>query len=118
MISKDEFEGPEHAFTRLDANEDGQITEDEGLAPRRRMGEGGPRGDMDPAARWDRMLERLDADESGTISQEEFPGPDHAFARMDADGDGQITQDEAAQMRRGRRGGGPGMGQGAHGAQQ
>ncbi|MFW6437537.1 MAG: EF-hand domain-containing protein [Armatimonadota bacterium] len=114
VISKDEFQGPEHAFTRLDANADGQITQDEGLAPRQRMGEGGPqRGNIDPAARWQRMLEHLDADASGTISQEEFPGHEQAFARIDANGDGQITQDEAAQVGQGRRGGGgPGMGQG------
>ena len=114
VIAKDEFEGPEHAFARLDANADGQITEAEGLAPRMRMGQGGPqRGNIDPEARWQRMLEHLDADKSGTISQEEFLGRDQAFARIDANSDGQITQDEAAQMGQGRRGGGgPGMARG------
>lgn len=115
VISKDEFNGPEHAFTRLDANEDGQITQEEALAtPARRGGDGGPGHErMNPEERWARMLEHLDADGSGTISQDEFPGRDEVFARIDADGDGQITQDEmqeAAQRMRQRKGNGPGNG--------
>jgi Ca2+-binding EF-hand superfamily protein len=113
-ISQNEFPGPDEVFARIDTNDDGHISQDEAVAMRSRRGQGGPhRGRLDPGQRWQRMLERLDADNSGTISQDEFPGCDEVFARIDADGDGQITKEEAAKAvrhRRGARGGGPGAG--------
>ncbi|NLO06943.1 MAG: hypothetical protein GX131_14045 [candidate division WS1 bacterium] len=115
-VSQDEFSGPDHAFTRLDADGDGQLTEAEVLAAAPRMqqrqdGEGGGRGArLAPAERWQQMLSTWDADESGTISREEFRGQDHAFDRLDADANGQITEEEAlaakAAMRQGGRGAG------------
>jgi hypothetical protein len=116
-LSQDEFPGPDRAFDHVDANDDGQITAEEaGQAAKmrraRRGGQGGPgHGPMDPAERWEKMLEHLDADGSGTISQDEFPGRDEVFEKIDADGNGEITQEEAADARprRGHRGG-PGHG--------
>lgn len=49
----------------------------------------------DRGARLEKMLERLDTDQSGTISFEEFSSRgDERFAKHDADEDGIITQDE------------------------
>ena len=66
---------------------------------------GGQHGQMDPAQRWQHMLERLDTNKDGKISKDEFPGADKVFDRIDANGDGFITEDEAAAMGN-RRGGG------------
>lgn len=100
-IDADEFKGPEEAFTRMDKNGDGSITRDElrggqrgGFAP----AQGGPqglRGDMDPAARWQQMLERSDANNDGKISAEEFKGPEEVLKFLDANNDGVITEEEA-----------------------
>jgi Ca2+-binding EF-hand superfamily protein len=127
-ISADEFNGPGHAFSRLDADANGILTEEEVLDAasrmRQRRAEDGQRhGQVDPRARWQRMMEQWDADESGTISEDEFRGPDHAFARIDADGNGEITEDEALaarqQERRGQRDGAErGQGNGQGGAPQ
>ncbi|MCD6360951.1 MAG: EF-hand domain-containing protein [Armatimonadetes bacterium] len=103
-ISKDEFPGRDEVFDRIDANGDGFITEDEAAAIGNRRG-GGQRGQMDPAQRWQRMLERQDTNKDGKISKDEFPGRDEVFDRIDANGDGFITEDEAAAMGN-RRGGG------------
>ncbi|MGI5818772.1 MAG: EF-hand domain-containing protein [Armatimonadota bacterium] len=97
-ISQEEFGGPDHAFTRLDTDGDGYLTEAEVLeaGPRQRRAEDGQqRGQVDPQARWQRMIEQWDADGDGQISREEFRGQDHAFDRLDADGDGFLTEDEA-----------------------
>ena len=44
------------------------------------------------------MFEKLDADGNGTISKEEFPGPDRKFDRIDADGNGEISREELKQL--------------------
>ncbi len=126
-ISKDEFPGPDEIFDRIDGDDDGFISEAEaetaaaaGERMRKNMhegGEGGPgqgqRGqrNADPAARWAAMLEHLDTDNDGKISQDEFQGPDEAFDRIDANDDGFITEDEAQAIGANRGGyGGPGQG--------
>lgn len=126
VISQDEFNGPEHAFARLDANEDGQITQEEALAATPRQGRqagqaGMQRGNVNPEQRWQRMLERHDADNSGTISQDEFMGRDEVFDAIDANDDGQISEDElgqAAQQFRQRQGARMGGGHGPNAGQQ
>lgn len=53
----------------------------------------GERGDR--AARLEKMLDRLDTDQSGTVSFEEFASRgNNLFAKHDADGDGLITAEE------------------------
>lgn len=68
----------------------------------------------DPQARWQKMLEKWDADGDGKISKDEFQGPENMFARIDANGDGVITQDEIRGMK--GRGGAPGEPGGRRGA--
>ena len=115
-ISREEFPAPAELFAKIDADGDGQITQDEALVmPARRAGEGGERGErrgqVGPEARWQRLLEGHDADGNGTISRDEFRGADDVFDRIDADGDGQITQEEAGEIG-GRLRGGAGLGRG------
>lgn len=39
-------------------------------------------------------LARLDKDDDGKISQDEFPGPDEHFTKLDADQDGYLSESE------------------------
>jgi hypothetical protein len=129
MISREEFPGQPQAFARIDADESGQISQQEAVAGeathQMRQGQRGRlQGMVDPQARWERLMDHHDADGNGEIARQEFGGPDHAFARLDADGNGSLTKDEvlsaAPRMQQGRvqdgqrhgRGFGRGMGQG------
>lgn len=85
-ITREEFTGPEGAFDRLDANNDGAITEDELPRP------GAGTATRGPAAR---RLMAMDRDGDGKVSREEFSGPARLFDRLDGDGDGAITAGEA-----------------------
>jgi len=69
-------------------------------APRR----GDAQRQMDPAARWQRMLDRWDENGDGKISADEFQGAENMFARLDANGDGELTQDEMRAPRAGAQG--------------
>lgn len=52
-----------------------------------------------------KIIERLDADGSGTISADEAKGPlAKNFERVDADGDGEITKSELARHQKERKG--------------
>lgn len=47
-----------------------------------------------------KMLEKFDADGSGTISKEEFlKSSEDRFSKMDTNGDGEITKEEAKAMK-------------------
>ncbi len=41
-----------------------------------------------------RIFQRFDADNSGTISKDEFPGQDDRFDKIDANGDGELSPEE------------------------
>ena len=97
VITKDEFKGPEQAFARMDANGDGKVTQEEATQAAGQFRERAGRL-MDPAKRWEMMLERHDANQDGKLTKDEFPGPDELFARIDANGDGAITEDEMLNM--------------------
>lgn len=109
-ISKDEYQGPAEAFGRLDANGDGFLQQEE-VAKFDQPG-GGPGGgfrDLDPAQRWQRMVEFMDGNRDGQISRDEFRGPEKMFQVLDRNGDGVITEDEGRAGRPGEGGpGGPG----------
>ena len=61
------------------------------------------------------MFDRLDANEDGAVSKDEFPGSPRAFESLDADGSGSLSSEEFGQgpgPGRERRGGGGGRPQG------
>lgn len=63
---------------------------------------GGPRGGMDPAARFKAM----DANNDGAVTKDEWKGPPERFDAIDANHDGKITAEEMAAAPRGGGGGG------------
>jgi Ca2+-binding EF-hand superfamily protein len=105
---------PAELFTRLDANKDGQLSEDELPAERKRL--------------FERLLRTSDKDKDGKLSAEEFsaglkpggdspaaseqpsrprrpeggPTPERLFRRLDANRDGKVTADEVPAPRRER----------------
>jgi len=106
QISAEEFQGPERAFTLLDQNADGIVTQEEGTRFGRGMGDrpgGGPGGPPDQGRNFERMLQNLDEDGDGSISREEWPGRDEMFDRLDADGDGFVTEEDLQQAQQQRR---------------
>ena len=110
---------PQINFETLDINSDGQITQSEfaehraarfasvdtngdGLLSRAELQ---AQGEARAQKRATRMLERLDSNDDGQLSQEEMAqarrggGPERLFKRVDADGDGVITQAEFETLR-------------------
>lgn len=88
-------------------------------------GKGKGKGKGDPAKRAEMMLKKLDTDESGTLSKEEFAaGPigekmkgkegalDKIFAARDKNNDGELDKDELAAPPKGKKGKGPKKGDG------
>lgn len=65
-----------------------------------------PKRQMTAEQRWQKMLEKWDANGDGTLSKDECQGAEKLFERMDGNGDGVITQDEvrAAQAGQGQGG--------------
>lgn len=119
----------EARFKRLDTNGDGSVSAEERRAGRPGRGEGfgGPDGRPGPqmakrgpagagpdgeSRRGGDRMERLDANDDGTITVEDFVArAEEHFARIDTDGDGTLSADEMPQ-----RGKGPGrMGENRHG---
>ncbi|MFK7751154.1 MAG: EF-hand domain-containing protein [Sedimentitalea sp.] len=79
-------------FAATDTNSDGLLSRDEMLAAAQARNE----------ERVDHMLERMDADGDGAISESELPKRRNAarmFDRIDADGSGGISAEEFAQLR-------------------
>ncbi len=94
FVSRDEFQGPEALFDRLDTNQDGKLTREEaagrpGAQPTPSTGTpptpspvGKP--NSTPSAR--RLL-RLDRNGDGQIQRTEYRGPAQLFDRLDANKD-------------------------------
>jgi len=87
-IEREEWQGPDALFERLDVDQDGRIS---GKELKQALKEAG--------GRWnDRVAEaafrRFDADGDGRITAEEWQGRAELFQRFDANGDGVITRDE------------------------
>lgn len=87
-ISAAELANASTALATLDANGDGALTKDELRPPRPT-----PPADAQPG---DHIM-RLDADDSGGVTFEEFSAPlKEVFNDIDTSGNGEIDQDEAA----------------------
>lgn len=91
-------------FASADANNDGKLDAEELAAA------GEARKAERAQSRVERMLERLDADGDGTLSEAELSSNDRAksfFDRLDSDGDGAVSTEEFESARadwRGKRG--------------
>lgn len=96
QVTRGEFDTHRaNRFADADTDKDGSLNADEmsEAADVRRE----ERRARREAAKKARMFSRLDADNNGAISPDEFSTPaDKAFARMDRDGDGVVTSEEAA----------------------
>lgn len=57
----------------------------------------------EPESRMWKRLKAMDADGDGSVSREEFRGPDRFWNRLDGDGDGVVTRAEADMAGQGRR---------------
>lgn len=112
-------------FTAADANADGAVTLEEMAAARQAMftkADTNADGKLDAAEREAQMVEhmkemaklrvaqgdRMDADEDGIVTLEEFTAQDDRFARLDQDGDGVVSKAEFDEARGGRHGRGHG----------
>jgi Ca2+-binding EF-hand superfamily protein len=96
-ISADEWKRKPGAFSRLDQNHDGFITQDEAqsaaLQHKERRGRRGQK-----------LFGRMDTDNDTRISRDEWKGAADMFDRLDSNRDGAITRDELSQGRhRGKR---------------
>lgn len=97
LVTAEELRGAGAArFAAADSNGDGELSQEEMVAAaQKRAAEAAP-------ARAERMIERLDADGNGTLSQAELEarGPgrmvDRMIERLDEDGDGALSEAEFA----------------------
>lgn len=116
VIAADEFQSPQSMlFARMDTNGDGALTQEELEAS----------GMERIAARASAAVERLDTNEDGAISEAEFsvtrrgPSPERMFDRLDADDSGDVSAEEFAEaqdkMRKMRGEGDRGKGHGPRG---
>ncbi len=92
-ISREEFPGAGRMFDRLDTDGDGFITKAEADA-RSRGGRGGRGG-----ANTDQLIEKLDADKSGTVDKREWEA---LFGKADKNGDGKLDKEELQALLSGR----------------
>jgi len=98
-VSAEEFNNRQDRFARADADGNGLLTAEEMMATGREREE----------RRVARMIERLDSDGDGALSQAEIEdrrNPARMFERLDANEDGVVSEEEFAEARMGRHGGG------------
>ncbi|MBI1196415.1 MAG: EF-hand domain-containing protein [Phenylobacterium sp.] len=91
-------------FARMDANNDGKITQDEvdAMAKRAEAAGRGPRPGGGPGG----MLMRLDANHDGAVTKAEMAaGAERRFKMADTNGDGWLSKGELLMMRQKMRGG-------------
>jgi hypothetical protein len=83
-IERREWEGTRDGFDWLDRNNDGWLSREE------TVGNDAGTGDLSFAS--------LDADRSGTIEMDEWPGTRNTFAIRDRNGDWRLTEEEAGEL--------------------
>lgn len=120
-VTPEEFRGSSEIFKLIDKNGDGVIKpEDLGLPadykpdPARKRRPGGEAGAPGRGGEMDKRLQRfrkqlakMDKDQDGRVSQNEWMGPEQAFARIDRNKDGFIDAKDMPDMaKRGDRRGG------------
>lgn len=90
----------EARFVRFDANEDGFLDQDEVIGRFSELGRGdrrrGRRGSDDDSTKWAHFIERFDEDGDGKLSLAELPARrlDRVFNRLDSDDEGTVTRAE------------------------
>jgi hypothetical protein len=94
----------------------GQTPDPQDEAPRGPRREGRQEG-RQGGRQGGRKIERMDTNQDGKISRDEWRGDAEVFKRLDTDNDGLLSREDIqSQMRAGRRGGrGKGMGPGGRG---
>ena len=107
-ITQAEFDAAHAArFAAADADSDGALTSEELIAHISAQRDGGRERRIARMA--ERMIDRFDTDENGSISAEEFAATsrsEHMIERLDEDGNGEISasEAEAAKGKRGKHG--------------
>src|SRR6266511_2504325 len=97
-ISADEIAAAPTALLKLDKNQDGKLSEDEGTAGvGERCGQGNRQGPRRGPGimRMMKALSARDADESGTIEEAEIKNAAVALRKLDENRDGKLTEEEA-----------------------
>ncbi|RWA64579.1 EF-hand domain-containing protein [Mesorhizobium sp.] len=96
-ITKDEIMAArERMFTRLDRNGDGVIDEKEIETARQAIKDRAEMAEARLGTRWRRM----DKDDDGKVSQDEFSASTPLFDLVDRNGDGKLSADEIAAVRK------------------
>jgi len=93
VISADEIVNAPTALKTLDANSDGQLTQDE-LRPACPMGPLNADNTQRPPPPPMPIIKALDTNGDGVISADEIANASAALKTLDTNGDGQLTQDE------------------------
>jgi hypothetical protein len=105
QVSQAEFDGPDEHFTQFDKNGDGYISESEapaGPPPEQQLNQ--TQGEQQQMQRQQRgqgpsneggFVTRLDTNNDGKVSADEFDGPSEHFTQSDKNNDGYLSEDEA-----------------------
>jgi hypothetical protein len=88
-ISAEEIEAAAEALAKLDENEDGKITRDEVKPPKPPEDQLAPKMKRPPP-----LVEALDQDGDGKLSDKEIRDADDSLKTLDRNGDEEITGDE------------------------
>lgn len=86
QITQNEWKGRPEAFGKLDKNNDGTISRQEAMDARQENGK--------------QRLKRMDTNSDGQISRDEWDGNPDVFSRLDANNDGIVTKKEIKAGRR------------------
>lgn len=83
-ISRKEFAGDDEAFSRLDRNHDGKLTDEDNQRPARK----------DPGAAAEARFKKMDTNGDGQLTRDEWRGTERTFNTKDTNSDGVLSLDE------------------------